>query len=484
MRKILAALAVLLASAPFASEPYSVRVHYNPADRETRRYQYVPFDVPPGTTRIDLEYAYDRAGGTNVVDLGLFEPGSLDLGTPAFRGWSGGERTRISVGASSATPGYWPGPLPTGRWNVMLGLYKVAPAGVDVDVKVTLGSAPEGPTPSLVPAPPEPVRRGLAWYSGGLHLHTVHSDGTVTARELARMAKAAGLDFVAITDHNNTAHQLEGDLGEGLLHIVGEEVTTPGGHASVWNLPGWRAYVDFRVLAGDSRIADLVKAATDRGALFSINHPRSACLGCSWEHAVPPGIVGIEVTNNHPEERAASIAVWDGLLREGRRITGIGSADWHRGPAPVDAASVRVWAPELSTAAMLDGIKSGRVVIMADGRTPPPELTVRFGKRFARIGDTVAVASGAPYEVTVAVRANVAAYEGGRVDLFWNGEAAGSAELRQTGPARFVRFTRTATDPGYVRAHVQRADGSPLAITNPIYVTVGAGTPGPAGGRH
>jgi hypothetical protein len=86
--------------------------------------------------------------------------------------------------------------------------------------------------------------------------------------------------------------------------------------------------------------------------------------------------------------------------------------------------------------------------------------------------------------VTVAVRASVAAYEGSRVDLFWNGEAAGSAELKPTGPARFVRFTRTATATGYLRAHVSKADGTPLAMTNPIYVTVGTGTSGPAGGRH
>jgi hypothetical protein len=55
MRPILPALAVLLASTPFASEPQAVRVHYEPKDRETGRYQYVPFEVPEGTTRIDLE---------------------------------------------------------------------------------------------------------------------------------------------------------------------------------------------------------------------------------------------------------------------------------------------------------------------------------------------------------------------------------------------------------------------------------------------
>ena len=67
-----------------------LRLHYTAQDREVGRYQYAPFLVPEGATRLTVTYAYDKAGGANVVDLGLFEPGSLDFGTPAFRGWSGG----------------------------------------------------------------------------------------------------------------------------------------------------------------------------------------------------------------------------------------------------------------------------------------------------------------------------------------------------------------------------------------------------------
>ena len=69
-----------------------LKVHYTPQDRAAGRYQYVPFEVPPGATRVTFAYDYDRAGGANVVDLGLFEPGPMDLGARAFRGWSGGER--------------------------------------------------------------------------------------------------------------------------------------------------------------------------------------------------------------------------------------------------------------------------------------------------------------------------------------------------------------------------------------------------------
>ena len=42
------------------------------------------------------------------------------------------------------------------------------------------------------------------WYSGALHLHTIHSDGVLTPAALADAARDAGYDFIAITDHNNT----------------------------------------------------------------------------------------------------------------------------------------------------------------------------------------------------------------------------------------------------------------------------------------
>src|SRR4029079_11233346 len=122
------------APSPVATPPArrEVRLHYAAQDREVGRYQYAPFVVPAGTTRLTVTYAHDKAGGANRVALGLFEPGSLDVGTPAFRGWSGGAASEITVGTSAASPGYWPGPLPAGEWHVLLGLYKVGPAGVDV----------------------------------------------------------------------------------------------------------------------------------------------------------------------------------------------------------------------------------------------------------------------------------------------------------------------------------------------------------------
>src|SRR5262245_47584990 len=163
------------ASAPEApaADRWSIRLRYTPGDRESGRYQYVPFQVPAGTTRLTIDVRYDRLGGANAVDLGLFEPGPLDLGSPAFRGWSGGERASLTIAPHHATPGYWPGALPPGAWHLMLGLYRVAEAGVDVEVQIELGREPAGPAPPLAVRPAEPLRRGLGWYSGALHMHTV-----------------------------------------------------------------------------------------------------------------------------------------------------------------------------------------------------------------------------------------------------------------------------------------------------------------------
>lgn len=464
-----AAALFLLVPAAFAGAegpPLVIKVHYTQRDQQVDRYVNVPFEVPPATTRLDLALAYDKAGGENVVDLGLLEPGPIALGTRAFRGWTGGERSEIFLTATDATPGYWPGPIQPGRWHVGLGLYKVGSAGVDVEVTVRLSSAAleeEAPSPSTGPSR-APVRSGPAWYSGALHAHTTHSDGALSAQELAGRARAEGLDFLAITDHNNTAHQRERIDVPGLLTIVGEEVTTPGGHFNVWGLSGARAFIDFRVPPGDPAIETLVDQAVAQGAVAGINHPFSACVACSWTHRVPQAVSTIEISGREPEEMPRAVALWDTLLRAGRRIAAVGVSDWHRGDTPLGAASVRIWARELSTPAILDGIRSGRVVVMADGVTAPPELRLRAGDREGRVGDTLDLHKGDSCLVTIAAPGS--AYEGARVELFWNGEVVATLPL-VNGEASITRYVSTN---GYLRAHVIAPSGRPIAVTNPVWI--------------
>ncbi len=68
-----------------------------------------------------------------------------------------------------------------------------------------------------------------------LHIHTVASDGTAAVTAVLDRAVKLGLDVIAITDHERIDAALAGQaiaLGRGLPLevIVGEEVTTLGGH--------------------------------------------------------------------------------------------------------------------------------------------------------------------------------------------------------------------------------------------------------------
>jgi hypothetical protein len=442
--------------------PRTIHRHFDAGDRDSGRYQYVPFEVAAGAEAVTISYRYTGDDGTNVIDLGLFEPGPLELGTQAFRGYSGGAQRTITVGRHSASPGYRTGPLPAGQWHVLLGLYRIAPAGVDVTIDVTESRHTEAAEALAKEHTPPGSSAGRSWYSGALHTHTTHSDGALSPRALAGTAAAAGLDFLVVTDHNNTTHARE-PMPAAPLHIVGEEVTTPAGHANVWGLPA-DAWIDFRVRPGDAGAAQaingLVAQAHRGGALFSINHPLDSCAGCSWEQVVPDALDAVEIWNGGKEPQAAAMAIWDRLLRSGRRVTGVGASDWHRGPAAIDAPAVRVLADGVTQPAILDGIRHGRVVVVRDARTGPPTVQAMCGASSATIGGTLTCGGGEK----IAVRVVAAGLAGSRAELLWNGETVESKPREAT--------FEIAAAAGYLRVHIYAADGSVAAITNPIHVAI------------
>ena len=148
---------------------------------------------------------------------------------------------------------------------------------------------------------------------------------------------ALGFDFVAITDHNNTTHAAScrriAPRSARPLWIIGEEVTTPA---------ATRASGGSTTASGSTSasapairgITDLVAAARRYGALFSVNHPASTCLGCGWEHdGRRRTSTAIEISNGrHGEVDAGAGAAGTRCSRRGRRITGVGSSDWHAAP--------------------------------------------------------------------------------------------------------------------------------------------------------
>ena len=188
-----------------------VRLHYTAQDREVGRYQYVPVRVAAGATRLTVAYAYDKAGGANVVDLGLFEPGSLDLGTSRLPRMERRGGVRDRGGHERGHAGLLAGPAARGR------VARRCSASTRWGRPAWTSPSPPRPPPFPIPRPcPRSPRgprdrcaRGPPGSAAALHLHTRHSDGELSTAEVCRRAREAGHDFVVITDHNNTTHQLD-----------------------------------------------------------------------------------------------------------------------------------------------------------------------------------------------------------------------------------------------------------------------------------
>jgi predicted metal-dependent phosphoesterase TrpH len=85
-------------------------------------------------------------------------------------------------------------------------------------------------------ADPDPAAGAVRPGRADLHIHTVASDGTAAVTEiLDHVAGGGTLDVIAITDHERidaavAARAMARDRGLALEVIVGEEVTTLGGH--------------------------------------------------------------------------------------------------------------------------------------------------------------------------------------------------------------------------------------------------------------
>lgn len=381
----------------------------SPADAKS--YRLLPFHVAPGTQRVAVTYAYtDATGGRDsVLDIGIFDARGPD--GRGFRGWSGGARASFVLTEQAATPGYTPGPLPSGTWHVLLGLYRISPGRCSYTVRVTLTPEAGEPLPfvphpgtALDAAPTPRPEAPPGWLRGDLHCHTHCSDGDATPADVLATAHALGLDFLALTDHN-VAHDpapLRAITPPGLIVVPGVEVTTYHGHANVWGLPA-HTFVEFRCHTAEEMQTALANAARG-GAVVSLNHPKPH--GPPWEYGPLPVFTGVEVWNGpwHGGNTHA-LASADAVLRTGRRIVFVGGSDMHHYHPPRIARLARpttwLYAPGATTpAALLAALRAGHLFLSHAPHGPQVFLT----SGDAMMGDTLRRPAGGHLPVRVRVR--------------------------------------------------------------------------------
>jgi PHP domain len=106
---------------------------------------------------------------------------------------------------------------------------------------------------------------------GDPHCHTLASDGMVTPAELVDAAVKAGLDLIAITDHDTMAAAREvRERGEaaGITVVMGQETTTAW--PAQTHILGW--FLE-KPIKRSMSVADTVSAIHGQGGLVIIPHP-------------------------------------------------------------------------------------------------------------------------------------------------------------------------------------------------------------------
>lgn len=208
---------------------------------------------------------------------------------------------------------------------------------------------------------------------GNMHMHTPYSDGEFWHAQIAEAAVNAGLDFIIVTDHNvwvdGVERYYETDNGRVLL-LVGEEVHNARRQPQASHFLAYGVERELSCFASNpQRLIDETLAAGGYGFLA---HPHERDLpffnepNLGWHDWDIDGFTGLEIWNymssfkNCVADRLSelrfktgltskltavrsafapeklimgpepeTLALWDQLLAQGKRITAVGNSDAH-----------------------------------------------------------------------------------------------------------------------------------------------------------
>ncbi len=448
---------------------------------DCKRHIAHTFDVPEGTTGIVIHMTYAPAKIDEIDNhlvVTLFDP-IKSRGSRHYPGDMVDENTRvhhIQVGAHAATFGFVAGAIQPGTWTAMIHTNMVLPDALvqyTVDIQLTTDDGQQT-TNDLARAsyrPSSVVRRptapGPRWFKGDLHAHTFHSAGDWDVPELIAEAKARGLDFVTLSDHNTASPvaQMRSLATPELLTMGGIELTTFYGHALALGVNEW---IDWRVSETRS-MPDIVREVEAIGGTFVIAHPMTegdpVCTGCDWAYddMMPGNAKLVEVWNSGlwPFSRnELSLQLYYSWLNEGHRLVATSGTDTH-GPAPLEIQPGLdvVYADELSEAAILRAVRQGHLYLSTG---PKLELVATNGSgKTAMMGDALQ-----GDHVTLKV-----CWDGVQPDdslrLIVNGEVKESLQPASNGEHS---WPLDVPNPTWYCAELRDAHGNMSALTNPVFL--------------
>jgi hypothetical protein len=416
-------------------------------------YITLPFNVPPNTSTMTLRYEYQRPSlevikfengsftnhqWVNIIDLGLIKPDGQQAGA------SGSDKPVVTLSETWATPGYTPCDLTPGEWKILVGAYKVAPEGVQVTYHL------------------EFTTKALQLLKGDLHTHTLASDGVLTLDELGWHALRHGLDFLAVTDHNQMISQDALPRIDGLTMIPGIEWSHYQGHA---NFLGVDQPYDGPYFTDNLEATKTIfDTARERGALITLNHPFEE--SCSYQFDLDQLPFDVLEVWNGPmrESNIRAIALWQQLLTAGKKVPVCGGSDYHRDRLfqILGGPTTCVYAPSASPADILTAVRQGHSFITFSPEGP----TLDFRAGDVLMGDTLVWQGG--QEVAIAVEGLA------KGDVLRVVTQDDILDLYQAPTLGSCQITHPVPCPGFLRVEIWRTflpgiPPLPTLLSNPIY---------------
>ncbi len=322
------------------------------------------------------------------------------------------------------------------------------------------------------------------WYRGELHTHSSASDGYDSPQTLVELARADGLDFLAITDHNRIDAFARFTAAPEVLVIPGMEITLQNGHFNVYGLQGWHDWMEnvcigmftIRLAGKYPTPTALMRRMVGQGLVVSLNHPLRPPF--EWRDYVTElrYLNCVEIWNkpDAPDRLNANpraIGLWTLWLNEGYRITAVGGSDHHVSqPRPGERISTErlgwprnyIYASQLSGAALLEGLRQRQVYVSMG---PQVTFQAQAEGRIYDIGADLGTVEGVIEFQAKVVDCPDPAF----AQIIKNGGDVVTVAVKR-GQAR-LGFTdwASAAEPAWYRLDVYGEDGRMLAITNPIF---------------
>ena len=205
------------------------------------------------------------------------------------------------------------------------------------------------------------------FYKGNLHTHSNRSDGALEVEAVCSAYRAAGYDFIALTDHflHRYGHPIVDTRAlrdDRFTTIIGAELHLPAtALGETWHILAVGLPLDFAPPSDGETASAIARRAREAGAFVTIVHP--AWYGLTAEDAAMiPDAHAIEVYNHTSAvktDRGDGTALFDQLLAQGRRITACATDDAHFSEPDHFGGWVMVKAEANEPEALLAALKAG-----------------------------------------------------------------------------------------------------------------------------